>query len=381
VAVNKVKVLQLHPKYNIKEIDISDLGEQIFKALPQERYTTINGFFSGRPIEGEPVSCADQSIYFEFKEKQLKGLRIYALWTLYKYLKKEKIDVVICNRYKPVNMLLTLSKFINIPLCIGIAHGFGDYDRAYRRKQVKKKINKNWRFVGVSPAVKDYLLGLKSGFTEKNTVAITNAIDTEKATALILSKAAARNQLGFDQSIKIIGALGRLVPLKGHANLIKAFAAISNNYPDTHLAIIGDGREKDNLIDLIEKLNLQKKVHLLGFQPDAIKLAKAFDIWVMPSFKEGLGLALLEGMCAKLPIIASNVPAMLPLVTGAGGIVIDPHKVESISDALIIYLDKSDKERLALGENAYKYLVDNHSIKEFKIKYLELIEDGLKSNE
>lgn len=378
--MSKIKVLQLHPKYNIKKIDISDLGEQIFKALPDDKFATVNGFFVGRPTESEPISCADQSIYFEFTEKQLKGLRITALWTLYKYLKKENFDVVICNRYKPVNMLLTLSRFLNIPLCIGIAHGFGDYDRAYRRKQVKKRINRNWKFVGVSPAVKDYLLGLKSGFTEENTVSITNAIDTEKAKEIILDKPAARMELGLNQSVEIVGALGRLVPLKGHANLIKAFALISSDYPNAHLAIIGDGRERNNLQTLIVNLNLEERVHLLGFQPDAIRLAKAFDIWVMPSFKEGLGLALLEGMCAKLPIIASDVPAMLPLIKGAGGIIIDPHSIKDIAAALKVYLDKSTKERVEIGQRAYEYLVNNHSIEDFKVQYLELIENGLKSN-
>lgn len=378
--MSKIKVLQLHPKYNIKKIDISDLGEQIFKALPDDRFATVNGFFVGRPTESEPISCADQSIYFEFTEKQLKGLRITALWTLYKYLKKENFDVVICNRYKPVNMLLTLSRFLNIPLCIGIAHGFGDYDRAYRRKQVKKRINRKWKFVGVSPAVKDYLLGLKSGFTEENTVSITNAIDTEKAKEIILDKPAARMELGLNQSVEIVGALGRLVPLKGHANLIKAFALISSDYPNAHLAIIGDGRERNNLQTLIVNLNLEERVHLLGFQPDAIRLAKAFDIWVMPSFKEGLGLALLEGMCAQLPIIASDVPAMLPLIKGAGGIIIDPHSIKDIAAALKVYLDKSTKERVEIGQRAYEYLVNNHSIEDFKVQYLELIENGLKSN-
>lgn len=378
--MSKIKVLQLHPKYNIKKIDISDLGEQIFKALPDDKFATVNGFFVGRPTESEPISCADQSIYFEFTEKQLKGLRITALWTLYKYLKKENFDVVICNRYKPVNMLLTLSRFLNIPLCIGIAHGFGDYDRAYRRKQVKKRINRKWKFVGVSPAVKDYLLGLKSGFTEENTVSITNAIDTEKAKEIILDKPAARMELGLNQSVEIVGALGRLVPLKGHANLIKAFALISSDYPNAHLAIIGDGRERNNLQTLIVNLNLEERVHLLGFQPDAIRLAKAFDIWVMPSFKEGLGLALLEGMCAQLPIIASDVPAMLPLIKGAGGIIIDPHSIKDIAAALKVYLDKSTKERVEIGQRAYEYLVNNHSIEDFKVQYLELIENGLKSN-
>jgi len=102
---------------------------------------------------------------------------------------------------------------------------------------------------------------------------------------------------------------------------------------------------------------------------------------VMPSFKEGLGLALLEGMCAQLPIIASDVPAMLPLIKGAGGIVIDPHSIKDIAAALKVYLDKSTQERVELGQRAYTYLVNNHSIDEFKVQYLELIENGLKSNE
>lgn len=379
--MNKIKVLQLHPKYNIKKIDISDLGEQIFKGLPQERYTTVSGFFSGRPLKGEAVSCADRSVYFDFTDKQLKGLRIYALWKLYKFLRKENFDVVVCNRYKPVNMLLTLSRIINIPLCVGIVHGVGDYDRSYRRRQVRKRLSKNWKFVAVSDAVKEYLLDLKTGFNEKNTITITNAIDVNKAEEIILDKQSARDELGLDQTVQVIGALGRLVPLKGHANLIQAFSFIYHDYPNTNLVIIGDGREKNNLELLINKLGLEDRVHLLGFQPDAIRLAKAFDIWILPSFEEGLSLALLEGMCAKAPIIASNIPAMLPLIKGAGGISIDPHNITEISNALKKYLDKSEKERVALGNKAYKYLVDNHSIIDFKASYLKLIEDGVSSNE
>lgn len=379
--MSKIKVLQLHPDYNIKNIDISDLGEQIFKGLPRDRYITVNGFFSGKPNEEQPVSCADESVYFEFTRKQLKGLRIRVLWNLYQYLKKEKFDVIICNRYKPVNLILTLSRFLKIPLCIGIVHGVGDYDRSYRRRQVRKRLSDNWKFVAVSDAVKDYLFNLKTGFNEKNTVTITNAIDAEKAEKIILDKKTAREELGLDQSIQVIGAVGRLVPLKGHANLIKAFSAICHGFPDTHLVIIGDGREKSNLENLIGSLALQDRVHLLGFQPDAIKFAKAFDIWVLPSFEEGLSLALLEGMCAKAPIIASNIPAMLPLIEGAGGIAIDPYNTEDLSEALIEYLNKTDQEKLLLGERAYKYLLENHSISAYKKKYLKLIEEGLKLSE
>jgi len=161
----RIKVLQLHPDYNIKAHDFADLGEQIFKALPDDRYETVNAFLRGRPAPGAPESRAHRSVYFELSDAQLKGLRIRALWALYKFCRAEQFDVVICNRFKPVNMMLQLTRWLKVPLCIGIAHGFGEYDRFYRRRQAKRLIDKSWRFVGVSPAVKQYLLDCDCGFT------------------------------------------------------------------------------------------------------------------------------------------------------------------------------------------------------------------------
>ena len=372
-TVSKIKVLQLHPRYNIKRSSASDLGEQIFKALPSERYTTVNGFFSGRPAEGEPVSCADQSIYFEFTEKQLKGLRLYVLWKLYRYLKKEKFDVVICNRYKPVNVLLTLASFINIPLCIGIVHGFGDYDRPYRRNQVRKRISKNWKFIGVSPAVQEYLVSLKTGFTSENTISITNAIDIQEAVKSQLSKEEARKALHIPPYKTLIGALGRLVPVKGHKYLIEAFVMISSDFPNVDLVIIGEGREKDSLQNLIDKYELKDRVHLTGFVEDALTYVKGFDIWVMPSLEEGLGLALLEGMIGGLPVIASDIPAMRPLIEGANGILVEPSNSSALAAAIITVLELTDDERLKLGEAALSYVESEHSLQKFQERYLEVI--------
>lgn len=378
--MKKVKVLQLHPDYNIRRVDISDLGEQIIKALSKERYTTITAFFQGEPAEGQPQSAADKSVYFRMRDEQLSGLRIGALWTLYRYIKKEQVDVVICNRYKPINMMLTLSRFLDVRLCIGIVHAFGDYKRHYRRAQVKRRADSKWQFVSVSPAVKEYLLGLDCGFAGRTTP-ITNAIDTAKAETVIVHQRVARAELGLDASVTVIGAIGRLVKLKGHANLIKAFSEISNEHPNAQLVILGDGPEKQSLQQLITSLGLQGRVHLMGFVSDAIRLIKAFDIFVMPSFREGLGLALLEAMCGKLPIIASNVPAMFPLIQGAGGIAIEPDDIRSISSALTQYLELTQDERVELGDAAYQYLLDNHSIEGFRSAYLQLIEEGLKRNE
>lgn len=376
---SRVKVLQLHPDYNIKENDFADLGEQIFKALPPDRYETVNAFLRGRPAAGAPESRAHRSVYFEFGDRQLKGLRIRALWGLYRFCRAEQFDVVIGNRFKPVNMMLLLNRWLKIPLCIGIAHGFGEYDRFYRRWQTQKLVSKFWRFVGVSPAVKQYLLSCGCGFTDCNTVAITNAIDIPQAEALQHSREEARRLLGLNDHVRLIGALGRLVPVKGHIYLIQAFATLKDRYPQVQLAIIGKGREEARLLAEIDRLGLAGRVHLLGFRENALQYVRAFDIWAMPSLAEGLGLALLEGMSGRLPVIASNVPAMLPLIQGAGGIAVRPADVKALAQALDTYLQLDDEQLRAKGEESYAYLCANHDIEIFRQQYLQLIEESLLS--
>ncbi|MFJ2365684.1 glycosyltransferase [Pseudomonas sp. NPDC087697] len=371
------KVLQLQPDYNVKAHDFADLAEQIVKALPVERYEITAAFLRGRPGPGEAVSRADRSVYFEFSDKSLKGMRLRAMWRLYQFCRKEKFDVVICNRFKPVNMLLQLNRWLKIPLCIGISHGFGEYDRFYRRRQTKSLVDGHWRFVGVSPAVKQYLLDCDCGFTDSNTYAITNAIDIEQAEGLQHSRQRSRELLGLDSSVRLIGALGRLVPVKGHTYLLQAFAALKDKYPQTQLAIIGAGREEARLTSEIERLGLCGRAHLLGFKENALQYVRAFDIWTMPSLAEGLGLALLEGMSGHLPVIASDVPAMLPLVQGAGGLAVEPANVPSLVRALDTYLGLSDEDLKTKGELAYRYLQEQHDIDVFRQEYLQLIDSGL----
>ncbi|UFH49730.1 glycosyltransferase [Pseudomonas sp. KNUC1026] len=372
------KILQLHPDYNIKRHDFADLSEQIVKALPAERYQVTQAFLRGRPGAGEPESRAARSVYFDMSETALKGVRrLGALWRLYRFCKAEGFDAVICNRFKPVNMMMQLNRWLKIPLCIGIVHGFGEYDRAYRRRQAHKSIDRHWRFIGVSPAVREYLLGLGCGFTPGNTVAITNAIDIDQARGLQLERQAARSALGLRQDARMIGALGRLVPVKGHTFLLQAFARLMDRYPNVELAIIGAGREEANLRRQIGDLGLAGRAHLLGFQADALQYVRAFDVWTMPSLAEGLGLALLEGMSGELPVIASNVPAMLPLIKGAGGIAVAPGDIDSLAEALDTYLAMPDEQLREKGSETFAYLCQHHAIEPFRQAYLEFIENSL----
>lgn len=371
----RLKILQLQTRYNAAD-SRSDLGVQILQGLPASDFDVVNGYLEGRPPEGMPDTPWAE-VYFDFKPSQMRGMRLGVRRALADYCRQEQFDVVLLHRFKAVNLFMHINRSVGIPLCIGVSHGFGEYDRFYRRWQAKRLIDQRWRFVGVSPAVRDYLVKLGCGFTPANTVAITNAIDISLAESHQLDRESARDALGLPKAAVIIGAIGRLVPVKGHIHLIRAFAQIANDQPHASLAIIGGGREESTLQAEIERLGLSGRVILCGTVPDAMQYVRAFDLFVMPSLQEGLGLALLEGMCGRLPVLGSDIPAMRPLLQGAGGRAFPPGDAEAIAQALNEYLVMSDEARAAHGERAHRYLRQEHDINDFRRRYRLLIEGGL----
>lgn len=373
----RIKILQLQPECHDRSHDSSDLAEQIIAAFPRERYEVTTAFLEGVPAPKDPHSCAEKAHYFNFPDTALRGLRLGMKWRIFKYCRQEHFDVVICNRYKPVSMLMHLNRWLKIPLCIGISHGLGEYKTPWRRFLARVLMDDAWRFVGVSPAVKQYLIELNCGFTERNTSAINNAIDIAENEKQLYSKEEARRLLELPAKSRIIGSIGRLAKIKGHIHLLRAFAQIHAKYPDVALAIIGDGKEEPTLLAEAKNLGVENRVYLLGWRLHARCYAKAFDILTLPSLSEGLPRALLEGMSAHLPIIASDIPSLRPIVTGAGGLLAPPADSGKLAQALDSYLSLSDDQLQQQGNMAYRYLCANHSIEDYRAAYLSLVENEL----
>jgi glycosyltransferase involved in cell wall biosynthesis len=376
----RIRILQLQPECHDRSHDSTDLAEQIVSAFPRQHYEVTSAFLQGRPVAGQPQSAAEHVHYFELPDEALRGLRIRLHRTLWNYCREGGFDVVVCNRYKPVSTLMTLNRWLRIPVCIGISHGIGEYDRFWRRSFVAAMISPHWRFVGVSPTVRDHLISLGCGFSTSNTVGITNALDIDAVEAMLLPRTAARAELGLPENCRLIGAIGRLVPVKGHIHLVRAFGIIAARYPDAHLAIIGEGNEDARLREEARQWGISDRLHLLGWRTRAKRYVRAFDIWTMPSLREGLGLALLEGMCGRLPVIASDVPAMRPLIEGAGGLAVPPKNETALAEALAQYLALAPEALARLGEATFAYVRSHHDIADYQRAYRDLIDTALREN-
>ncbi len=105
---------------------------------------------------------------------------------------------------------------------------------------------------------------------------------------------------------KIIGSIGRLVFQKNYGFLIEAFYQLAKKADNVDLVIVGDGKEKEKLLNKIEKLNLQQRVHIL---PETIKVEdyyKIFDLFVLTSRFEGLPLVAVEAQAVGVPCLLSS---------------------------------------------------------------------------
>jgi len=190
-------------------------------------------------------------------------------------------------------------------------------------------------------------------------IKIYNGIDPSEIE--FLSKEQARQELGLEATKPIVGAIANFYKTKGLEYLITAIHKLNEGSPRQSLTraalvIIGDGKERQNLENLIKKHNLENKVKLLGQKPNARKYLKAFDVFVLPSLKEGFPWVVLEAMAARVPIIATSVGAVPEIIeNNQSGFVISPKNSELLSKKIQDLLS-SPEMRNSFTQNAYSRL-------------------------
>ncbi|KKS26440.1 MAG: Glycosyl transferase group 1 [Parcubacteria group bacterium GW2011_GWA2_42_11] len=158
----------------------------------------------------------------------------------------------------------------------------------------------------------------------------------------------------------LLGTIANFYPEKGLIYLIEAVNILKAKNQKPQLIIIGYGEQRVILENLIKKYNLQENILLNSGLPGALAAQhlKAFDIFILPSIKEGLPYAILEAMAAGLPIIASNIGGIPELVENDfNGYLVPPAKPEILAQKIAELLanpaqqEKFSQNSLAKAKN------------------------------
>jgi len=170
---------------------------------------------------------------------------------------------------------------------------------------------------------------------------------------------------------------GRLDTQKDHTTLIKAFALISQKYPELTLTIYGEGPLRSELENLIRFLKLEGRVFLPGFDKDIYKALAQADIFVFPSLYEGFPNALCEAMAVGLPVVASNCSGTVDLIQESHNGRLFPVGDHTALAAILEALIPNQKHRQDLGQNAQKICEIYSPERVFKI-WKDLVEDVIR---
>lgn len=145
-----------------------------------------------------------------------------------------------------------------------------------------------------------------------------------------------------ERTNKDILFLGFFIKSKGVYELIKAMVNVIKACKDAQLLLCGKGEEEDGLRKLIKALDLQDNVKIVGWveQEEKAKLLKLARVFVLPSYKEGMPIALLEALAFGVPVVATKVGAIPEILKdGYSGLLVEPGDINNLSDKLILLLE------------------------------------------
>ena len=223
----------------------------------------------------------------------------------YKYLKENKIDIVHCHMTLMNVIPLFAARKLRIKIRICHSH-----NSDVRKKNIVINFLENLlKKLCIKNATVLVACGVDAGkymYGNLPFVVLNNALDLEKFKFKKDVRCKIREKYNIVDNDIVLGHIGRFTKQKNHDFIIELFKNISDMNNCYKLMIIGDGENKNNIMNKVTALKLNDKVIFTGIVPNINDFYNAFDIFILPSLWEGLPVAGIEAQASGLNCLFSN---------------------------------------------------------------------------
>ncbi|MHA2961924.1 glycosyltransferase family 4 protein [Priestia megaterium] len=290
-----------------------------------------------------------------FSMKNIKAYR-----QMIDLIKKEEFDAIHCNT--PIGGVLgrLCGRKLKVPKVIYTAHGFHFYEGA---PPVKSSLFKSVEFLlskytDAIITMNEEDRGAALNFQKNKNLNVYYVpgvgVDTSPHILEENEKRTLRESLGFKSDDIVLISMGDLITRKNYEASIKALSEVSAK--NVHLLVCGKGPKLESLNKLVNELDLQNRVHFLGFRQDVRDLLSIADIFLFTTYQEGLPRSMMEAMAAGLPCIVSDVRGNRDLIEhGKGGYLYHPTDFRGFSKGIDI-LSKDENLRRDMKEQNLKII-------------------------
>lgn len=268
-----------------------------------------------------------------------------ALWRLFRFLRRERFDIVEVSTPKAALLGSIAARLAGVQTVVHLLQGLAYEGKKGMegwliRTSTKIPCRLAHQTLSVSPSVRHEILA--AGFCDPQRIHVlgfgtVNGIELDRFKSHgSPAGAAIRAKHNIPDSATVIGFVGRMVRDKGIEELISAFDAVHRKHPDAVLLIVGDYEARDcPSTETMEMISKHPAIRHVGWQDDVPPFLAAMDIFVLPTYREGLPTVLLEAAAAGLPTVTTNVTgARDAIVDGVTGLRIPAREVDALCDAL-----------------------------------------------
>ena len=273
-----------------------------------------------------------------------------SLFQLYKIIKKEKFDIVHTHSSKTGFLGRVAAKLAGTKKIVHTVHGF-----AFPSTE-----NKLIKFIYfLMELIASYCSNIIIVMNESDErIARKYFVKNKKSKLLLINNAIDVDKYNKDKDIFKIVMVGRLCDQKNPLLLIEAIKDLESNI---HVDIIGDGPLKVKLLEKINQYNIADKVSFLGWIDAVEEHLYKYDLFVLPSRWEGMPLAMLEAMAAKVPVLSSDIEANKYLIEKTAGVVFKDEDSKDLKRKINV-LHANPELRNNLAHKAYQALIEDFDL-------------------
>jgi glycosyltransferase involved in cell wall biosynthesis len=196
--------------------------------------------------------------------------------------------------------------------------------------------------IAVSEEVRSHLV--RQGVAPRKISVVYNGLSLNTP---CLSRTQARSLVDLPQYAPVVGTVARVTALKGIEDVIRAMPQMLAARPDLLYVVVGDGDAMLHCQTLAQQLGVERSVRFVGYQSHVEPYLVAMDVFLFPSLKEAMGLALVEAMAARVPCVATRVGG-IPEVLGDCGVLVPPSHPAALAGATLEMLSNSELRRTCI---------------------------------
>lgn len=336
----KIKILHIIASHGIGGAESVLLT--LLRKIDRKRFDVVLGVFIDKRQRINPFW--EQAVKLNLPLEPIRLAKAYDLLQivdLFKIIQKYRPHVIHSHGYKTNFLGFLVGKLFGIRT-VATVHGlYSDRLRAELFVRASFVLLRHFDvIITVSDKIGQLLENMKVHPRKMITIRNVPNINVERSSKTEVSF---REEISLPPDSKIIGFVGRLEPIKGCCQFIKAAFQVARKNSNCSFVIIGEGSERTLLEGSVNARSLGNRIHFIGFREDVQDIFRALDLFVLPSLNEGIPLALLEAMYHGTPVIATSVGGVPEIIQdGVNGILVPPNDSNALAAAIIESLRDPD---------------------------------------